>query len=379
MKIEFLSGNEMTEKECLKLVRNISITLPPPQAAGKERKRLPMNQRAARNKTILEPVGGLERVYQRLHFDETCWAYMKLLRENNKTKKVFDIDPYVEVYQFRENVYGLLAASLDGGADVWMYLVIGQEKAMLVDAAWGLGNLKGLVDEITGGMPLIVVNTHCHFDHAYGNCQFDTVYCHEFEAPSLIAQNEHMWDYLFEEDTGECIWDKFKREDLIPFKDYMVVACPDGYTFDLGKDHEIELFFLGGHSAGHCGYLDKKNRIFFCGDDFISMRVSIGGPKPGVCFGEYATVNAIYDRVAVLAERTNEFDSLFPGHFVVDIESSVVHNMLAACKDILEAPEKNNTAKMQGKNGSVYLKNVEGLGTIQYTSNSILRPEQYLK
>jgi hypothetical protein len=42
----------------------------------------------------------------------------------------------------------------------WMYLVIGHEKALLVDTSFGLGNLKGLVDEITGAMEVIVVNTH---------------------------------------------------------------------------------------------------------------------------------------------------------------------------------------------------------------------------
>ncbi len=364
------------EGMCVLMERKYAVKVPPPQAAGKERMRLPEDQRVASNRPILTPIGGIERVYQRLHFNETCWAYMRLLRETNKTKKVYEVDPYVEVYQFRDKVYGLLVSSLDGGADVWMYLIIGPEKAMLVDAAWGLGNLKGLVDELTGGMPLIVVNTHCHFDHAYGNAQFDRVYCHEFEAPALIGQNANMWDYLFEEEGGACIWDQFDRGDLIPFKDYTVVACPDGYTFDLGEGHEVELFFLGGHSAGHCGYLDKKNRIFFCGDDFISMRVSIGGPRPGVAFGEYATVNAYRDRVAALAERLDEFDSLFPGHFVVDIESSVVKNMLAACDSILQDPEHNYTIKTKGKNGPMYQKYVEGLGTLQYTKNSILSGQQ---
>ena len=36
------------------------------------------------------------------------WAFMKELRENNKTRKIYEVNPYVEVYLFQENLYGLL-------------------------------------------------------------------------------------------------------------------------------------------------------------------------------------------------------------------------------------------------------------------------------
>ena len=128
------------------------------------------------------------------------WAFLKELREHDKTKKVYDVNPYAEVYQFRDNLYGILTESLDGMGDPWMYLIVGPEKAMLIDTGFGVGDLKGLVREITGDMPLIVVNTHAHFDHAYGNFQFDRVYCHEYEVPRLEAKrNPHIWDYLFDE------------------------------------------------------------------------------------------------------------------------------------------------------------------------------------
>jgi hypothetical protein len=91
--------------------------------------------------------------------EELSAAYMKLLREKDPTKRVYDIDPYCEVYRFRENIYGLLTDSLDGMGAPWMYLIIGPEKALLVDTSFGLGNLKGLVNELSGGMDLIVVNT----------------------------------------------------------------------------------------------------------------------------------------------------------------------------------------------------------------------------
>ena len=85
------------------------------------------------------------RLVQRESIDATSWAFMKMLREQDRTKKVYPVDPYVEVYQFRDNLYGLLTESADGMGDPWMYLLIGPEKAMLVDTGFGIGNLKGLV------------------------------------------------------------------------------------------------------------------------------------------------------------------------------------------------------------------------------------------
>ena len=66
-----------------------------------------------------------------------------------------------------------------------MWLIIGPHKAMLIDTAYGLGDMKGLVDEITGGMPLIVANTHVGPDHVLGNCSFDKVYCHTPKTASI--------------------------------------------------------------------------------------------------------------------------------------------------------------------------------------------------
>jgi len=157
--------------------------------------------------------------------NQVSWAFMKELREHNKTRKIYDINPYVEVYQFRDNMFGLFTENCDGMGDVWMYLTIGPEKAMLVDTAYGLGDLKGLVDQLTGGKPLIVVNTHEHYDHAYGNCRFDKVYCHESLVPELENQNEHMWDYLFDA-FGNNIWLQFDRNDLPAFRKYEMPVYP---------------------------------------------------------------------------------------------------------------------------------------------------------
>ena len=54
------------------------------------------------------------------------WAFMKQLREHHDTRKVYEINPYVEVFQFEKNFYGIqkpavgeLQAGLIGGLGIW--------------------------------------------------------------------------------------------------------------------------------------------------------------------------------------------------------------------------------------------------------------------
>ena len=59
-------------------------------------------------------------------------------------------------------------------------LLVGTEKALLIDTACGDYDLAGLVQKLTD-KPLTVVLTHGHGDHAGGAFQFETVWCHPLD------------------------------------------------------------------------------------------------------------------------------------------------------------------------------------------------------
>jgi len=302
--------------------------------------------------------------------EELSEGYMMEMQQRDKTKKIYDVDPYAEVYQLRDNVYGILTQSADGMGDPWMYLIIGPEKAMLIDTSFGIGNLKGLCDEITGGMPLVVGNTHPSFDHSYGNAAFGRAYCHEYAVPYMQQQmNPHIWDYLFDPD-GNPIWLNFDREDIIHYQDWEAVGLANHALINLGGDYDIELIHLPGHHAGHCGFLDRKQRLLFCGDVFLSMRVGIGGPRPNMPYNQYATVEALRNEMVLLAKRTDEIDRLFPGHFVLDIRSTVIPSMAEALDAIVKNPGAYHY-KEKTPRGFQYFRFVKGLGTVAYNDNSV--------
>lgn len=338
----------------------------------RDTKRRPVEERGPQNLPIANDLK-IKRVYQTEPIDISSWAYMRALRGIGRTKKQYAVNSYVEVYRMQENVYGLLTENADGMGDPWMYLVVGTEKAMLIDTGFGIGDLKGLCDELTGGKELIVVNTHGHPDHAYGNAQFEKVYCHEYDAGMLKHQNTGMWDYLFEDGDRKAlpIWAEFEESDIIPYKPYQVIGCADGFCFDLGDGHEVELIHLGGHTAGSCGFLDKKNRCFFAGDDIINMRVGVFGGFGNAPHKEQCTISTMRNAFEALAKRLDEFDYVYPGHFVTKLENTAVTAMLEACNAICADPVGNASFVKDSPRGKQYFRAVEGLGTISYKETSV--------
>lgn len=285
------------------------------------------------------------------------WSFMKVLREYSTLKEFYpDIDPYVEAYKVRENTWALYSDSFDGAGDVWMYLIDGPEKAMLIDDSFGVGNLKGLVRKLVGDKPLIVANTHSHFDHCYGNAQFDEIYCHEYEVADMETKNNpDIWDYLFnntDQDMhvgqygtlvrpGEPIFTQFDKNDIIVDRDhrenyrpYKINGIPDGYEFDLGDGYIVEAVLLPGHTPGQCGYYDHHDHTIFIGDT-----TSIGGRPGNWPHREYCTVEALYNALVKLQPRFHEIEGVFSGHSVFDESPVVLQYLLDTLTAIMKDPE----------------------------------------
>lgn len=331
-------------------------------------------QELSKQRPILNVLKSQRKVYREPE-NPIRWAYAKILREHDKTKQFFpEIDPYAEVYTFRDNVYGIYTHSLDGMGDPWIYLIDGPEKAMLIDTSFGVGNLRGLVEKLVGDKPIILANTHSSYDHSYGNFQFERAYCHIYEAPNLFnTMRPDIWDYLFDE-NGNCIWTEFDRSDLVEFKPYEVIGVPDGYTWDLGGGYEIELVFLPGHSNGHAGYLDKQNRILFAGDIACFGALGVGGGRPNNPYSRYATVEALYNEYKKICARDDEFDGIFPGHGPVDMGNIVLRSAMEACEAVLNDPtcydEKTETVR-NGEKRIGYKKKIYQSGYLQYNNKSL--------
>lgn len=59
--------------------------------------------------------------------------------------------------------------------EVISYLIIGDQRALLFDTGLGIGNIRSVVDPLTE-LPVLVLNSHSHYDHIGGNHLFERIY-----------------------------------------------------------------------------------------------------------------------------------------------------------------------------------------------------------
>lgn len=298
------------------------------------------------------------------------WSFMKVLREYSTLKEFYPtINPYVEAYKMRENTWALYSETFDGAGDPWMYLINGPEKALVIDTGFGIGDLKGLVKKLVGDKPILVANTHHHYDHAYGNAQFDTCYCHEDEVYSMrTTMNAHIWDYLMDENR-KPIFTEFDPKDIIAFKEYELISLKSNESINLGNNYLVECIPLRGHSCGQSGWYDHQTKCIFTGDI-----TGLGIPKEGEPKPENLTAERLRDDMAEIVKRLNNISGVFPGHGMLDQTPIMLQYELDALNCVVNTPDRYDTKKIMTRNGetqTIYSKFIYQGSAIRYRDTNI--------
>lgn len=195
----------------------------------------------------------------------------------------------------------------DGNA--YMYLVEGNEKALLIDTGNPGGDLKTFVDKLTA-LPLMVVNTHGHRDHTGHNSQFD----HVFAPANDIAIIRN-------------------KDNLVPIE--------EGHVFDLGG-RTLEVIEVPGHTPGGICLLDATNKLLFAGDTIVSTPVWLHLP--------HSLPAATYvQSLQKLEQRSGEFSQIFAGHAKRPLDNSYLEELIACGQKIASGEaEKDFTPYGQG-------------------------------
>lgn len=146
---------------------------------------------------------------------------------------------------------------------VYLFLVEGDEQAVLVDTGVGFVGLEETVRSLTK-KPICVIVTHMHPDHAGGVMAFDKVYLHPDDIPlHKEIQVEGRLGY-----ANAMLRDAtVQASDLIPAPDTDKEYLPlhDGQIFDLGGIH-LQIIHVPGHTPGSCCVLFKEDKSILFGD-----------------------------------------------------------------------------------------------------------------
>jgi glyoxylase-like metal-dependent hydrolase (beta-lactamase superfamily II) len=69
---------------------------------------------------------------------------------------------------------------------VHSYLLIGDERAALIDTGLGIDHMRRMTDQLTD-LPIMVLTTHVHADHIGSHGQYEEIYVHEAEEDWLVS------------------------------------------------------------------------------------------------------------------------------------------------------------------------------------------------
>lgn len=165
------------------------------------------------------------------------------------------LNKHYEAEKIAKNTY-----KIDESGVANCYLLIGDDKALLIDTGCGAGNLKEAVSKLTH-KPLIVAVTHRHPDHAGGAWQFGTYYVHKddkktiYGIMSLPLVSRRMLKIM-----GATIDRTLRRRRC------RIVTMDDGHRFELGN-RLIIVKSVPGHTKGSVIFLDEKEKLMFTGDN----------------------------------------------------------------------------------------------------------------
>lgn len=201
---------------------------------------------------------------------------------------------------------------LDESGESTGYLIVGSERAALIDTMNGGEDLKALAASITD-LPVMVINTHGHCDHIAGNIYFEEAWIHpaDFE-----LAKQHM---NFEGFVQFC---EEKGKKMPPFR-----FVEDGQEIDLG-DLTLQVIWMPGHTQGSILLLLKEERILFTGDAINRhLWMQLGDST------DLETLAKNLDKVMYL---TGEADIILHGHTRGAEPISLIKDLRAGVQEILD-------------------------------------------
>lgn len=191
---------------------------------------------------------------------------------NQGLKRLQSVAPWFEVYQVGSGTFALLEPL--HYEEVVSYLILGSERAVLLDTGMGIGNIQAEVKRLTD-LPVVVVNSHSHYDHVGDNHRFAEVWAFDDEGEVACIEQGLT--------RAECA--HYLRPDsyleLPPdFEPATYEIRPSAVTRRLRHLETIELggrtltvHHTPGHSPGSICLLDSRDRLLFTGDTFYPGRL----------------------------------------------------------------------------------------------------------
>ena len=246
-----------------------------------------------------------------------------------------DFSRQYEVKEIYANTYSIKEEGFEG-LDAYMYLLIGEEKALLFDCGYGIIDLNKIIGKITD-KPLICVCSHGHHDHVMGVCQLEDCYIHSVDAEiftfnmcepclRMYATNNALSVHKNSEGFSEFAEEWINK--IYPLPKFL----DDIPCFDLGG-RKVYWRLIPGHTQGSIALYDEKYGAAFDSD----------GASRGVwvylfestSLSEY--IETLKDYIAFLEEKG--VTGRYVAHDGAKHNINDLKNLLSCCIYAKETPE----------------------------------------
>ena len=193
-----------------------------------------------------------------------------------------------------------------------VFVLVGKEKAMVIDAGIGIGDLIGAIRMTITDKPLVIVATHGHGDHTGGMGNFDEYYLSEkdwfYPVEESIEMRRGYSAMIAKRQGGYYPW--VADRDITPFeKQPRRLPLEAGVEFDLGG-RIIKTIACPGHTLGQIAFLDESSRSLFCGDA-LNCNLGYGGmPGKPIDWEHVTSVERALEGLEVLAAAKNSYDGI---------------------------------------------------------------------
>jgi glyoxylase-like metal-dependent hydrolase (beta-lactamase superfamily II) len=224
-----------------------------------------------------------------------------------------------------------------------MYLVIGQERAALIDSGSGIGDLRAEILKLTS-LPCTVLNTHYHWDHVGANGLFDERAIHESEVDLLAQEKDLSWLHPVMESPA--------ARAVLPASfdpaTYRILPKPtthvlhDNDLIDLGGI-TLRVLHTPGHSPGHVAYWDAANQVLFTGDTaLLGPLFACFGDSDPAAFAQSVKRLAALEGVRTICPGHNEIITRrdWLGELAEAVEAAVAGKVAGQTRDDLPARQE---------------------------------------
>ncbi|MEA2527718.1 MAG: hypothetical protein QOF33_3842 [Thermomicrobiales bacterium] len=210
--------------------------------------------------------------------------------------------------------------------DVKSYLVVGADRAVLIDTGTGIGDLRAVVDDLTD-RPIAVVNSHAHWDHIGANWRFTDIAIHRAEAERLSrgVGPEKLRRAFADEHLLGALPPGTDRDALTIPPSSATTLLDGGETIDLGG-RRLDVIHAPGHSPGGIVLLDRGNGVLFSTD--------VAYPGALYCQFDDANLDDYRRSHYQLASLAPSLRAVYPSHNASPMEPGLLPRMSEALDDI---------------------------------------------